>query len=274
MTGKDPASELKKLGIRPSKSMGQNFLVDGGIADWIVAQAEIRPHESVLEIGPGLGILTRRLANLTDNLTVVELDRRLADKMNAMPGVHVIQGDILEVTLPELDKVVSNLPYQISSPVTLRLLEHGFSRAVLMFQKEFAEHLVAGPGEPAYSRISVMVGYRAETRILKHVGKGSFYPVPKVDSAVVSIIPRKPDFTILDENHFSETVRILFSHKNRKVRNGIMSEHAALRLDKTQAREIGDILPHNDKRPITLSPAQLAEISNVLVEKGMTFPRS
>jgi 16S rRNA (adenine1518-N6/adenine1519-N6)-dimethyltransferase len=259
-----PGAELKKQGIRPSRSLGQNFLTDESIADWIVAAAGIELHERVLEIGPGLGVLTLRLAKMTDNLTVIELDRRLAEKLVSLQGVRVIQGDALKVDLPEFDKMVSNLPYQISSPITLKLLEMRFSKAILMFQKEFAEHLVAKPGEPAYSRISVMAGYRSEARIIRHVPKGCFYPVPKVDSAIVELVPRPPNFEILDEHLYRETVRILFSHKNRKSRNGIAAEHAALGLGKQQARELAEQLPYSDQRPITLSPEKLAEIANAI----------
>lgn len=257
---------LSILGIRPSRGLGQNFLTDGTVADWIVGAAGIRASDRVLEIGPGLGILTERLAKVTDNLTVIELDRRLAAEL-AAKGIRVIQGDAMEVELPETDIVVSNLPYQISSAITLRLLDHGFRKAVLMFQKEFAEHLVAKPGQAGYSRISVVTGYRSETRILRHVPRGCFHPVPKVDSAVVEIIPGPPGFRIDDEATFRETVRILFSHKNRKVRNGIAAEHAALGLDKEGARKLAEGLPHRDSRPVTLSPAQLAEIANAIAEK-------
>jgi len=254
--------DLKNLGIRPSRSLGQNFLTDGAIADWIVARACILPDERVLEIGPGLGILTQRLACFTKNLTVIELDRRLASNLQKTRGIKVIQGDALEVELPDFDKVVSNLPYQISSGITMRLLDKGFAKAVLMFQKEFAEHLVAKPGTSSYSRISVMAGYRSEAKIVKHVSKGCFHPVPKVDSAIVEIVPRPPEFEILDEHTFRETVRMLFSHKNRKVRNGIMAEHDGLGLDKEQARKLAENLPYTDVRPISLSPEKLAEIAN------------
>ncbi|MFO7619508.1 MAG: 16S rRNA (adenine(1518)-N(6)/adenine(1519)-N(6))-dimethyltransferase RsmA [Thermoplasmata archaeon] len=270
VTESAPGKELRRLGIRPSRSMGQNFLTDEAMAEWIVSAASIEPGEKVLEIGPGLGILTRRLAAATDNLVVIELDNRLATNLEGK-GISVMRGDALAVNFPEFDKVVSNLPYQISSPIILKLLEHSFKLAILMFQKEFADHLVANPGDAAYSRISVMAGYRSESKIIKHVPKGCFHPVPKVDSAVVEIIPKDPDFKILDEHHFGETVRILFSHKNRKVRNGLIAEHVAVGLGKAEAKELGDILPHNDKRPITLAPAQLAEISNFLFERKVSF---
>jgi 16S rRNA (adenine1518-N6/adenine1519-N6)-dimethyltransferase len=273
MTFRGVGDELKSLGVRPSKNLGQNFLTDGAIADWIVDRACILPDERVLEIGPGLGILTQRLAQATKNLTVIELDRRLASNLQKTHSFKVIQGDALQVELPDFDKVVSNLPYQISSGITMRLLDKGFAKAVLMFQKEFAEHLVAKPGTSSYSRISVMAGYRAESKIVKHVPKGCFHPVPKVDSAIVEIVPRPPEFDILDEQTFTETVRMLFSHKNRKVRNGIMAEHDCLGLDKEQAKMLAEQLPYTDVRPITLSPEKLAEIANKIhTSKGDYLP--
>jgi 16S rRNA (adenine1518-N6/adenine1519-N6)-dimethyltransferase len=258
--------KLKNLGIRPSRRLGQNFLNDPGIADWMVRHAGIGPSDRVLEIGPGLGVLTERLAKVTEHLTVIELDRRLAADLREK-GINVIQGDAMEAAFPEFDVMVSNLPYQISSVVTMKLLDCRFRKAVLMFQKEFAEHLVAKPGQAAYSRISVMAGYRSETRILRHVSRGSFRPVPKVDSAIVEIVPRPPDFEITDDRTFREIVRVLFSHKNRKVRNGIAAEHAALGLGKDKAKAMAETLPHRDERPVTLSSEQLAGIANAIARK-------
>lgn len=258
--------KLKSLGIRPSKNLGQSFLADASVADWIVSKACIGRADRVLEIGPGLGILTERLAKATESLTVIELDRRLAASLREK-GINVIQGDAMEVAFPEFDVMVSNLPYQISSGITMKLLDCRFRKAVLMFQKEFAEHLVAKPGQAAYSRISVMAGYRSETRILRHVPRGSFHPVPKVDSAIVEIVPRPPDFEIMDEGAFRKIVRVLFSHKNRKVRNGIAAEHAALGLGKDEAKALAETLPHRDERPVTLSPEQLAGIANAIAGK-------
>jgi 16S rRNA (adenine1518-N6/adenine1519-N6)-dimethyltransferase len=264
MTFSDVGAELKRLGIRPSRGLGQSFLTDESIADWMVSEAGIRHGERVLEIGPGLGILTKRLAMATDRLAVIELDRRFAAHVSQKYGVEVIQGDAVQVTLPEFDKVVSNLPYQISSPITFRLLDCEFSLALLMFQKEFAEHLVAKAGQDAYSRISVMAGYRSECRMVRDVPRSAFYPQPKVDSAIVRIVPRAPEFDILDERLYRDVVRMLFSHKNRKVRNGIAAEHAALGIPKGEAKRIAEGLPHSDRRPVTLSPAQLADVANAL----------
>lgn len=266
MTFSGTGAELGHLGIRPSKKHGQNFLTDKNTADWIVQQADIQPHEKILEIGPGLGILTERLAKLTDNLVAVELDKRLAQHVREKFKIQVIQDDVLKIELPPFHKVVSNLPYQISSPITFKLLDIEFDKGILMYQKEFAQHLVAQPGERAYSRISVMAGYRADCKIIKNVPKGCFHPVPKIDSAIVEIVPREADFEVLDDASFRLIVRALFSHKNRKVRNGIVAEHKALGFEKDAAKKLAEKLPYFDRRPITLAPAQLADISNYIFQ--------
>ncbi len=258
----DIKGELYKLGIRPSKRYGQHFLVDQSIADWIVQKAEIQSHEKVLEIGSGLGILTERLVPLTRNLIIIEKDKRLAEYLDRKLGVEIINMDALKTDLPDFDKVVSNLPYQISSEITVRLLDKGFKKGVLMYQKEFAEHLVAEPGTKTYSRISVMVQYRADCTIVKHVSKGSYYPVPKVDSAIVEIIPRQAGFQVESDEAFRDMVRILFAHKNRKVRNGLVSERRRLGMDKQEARRFAETLPYAEQRPVKLSPKELAEITN------------
>jgi 16S rRNA (adenine1518-N6/adenine1519-N6)-dimethyltransferase len=170
--------------------------------------------------------------------------------------------DALKMDVPPCDKVVSNLPYQISSEITVRLLDKGFKKGVLMYQKEFAEHLVAEPGTKAYSRISFMVQYRADCAIIKHVPKGCFYPVPKVDSTIVEIIPRPEKFQVESDKAFRDMVRILFAHKNRKVRNGLVSERKRLGMDKQETREFAETLPYAEQRPVKLGPKELAEISN------------
>jgi 16S rRNA (adenine1518-N6/adenine1519-N6)-dimethyltransferase len=258
--------ELRQLGVRPSRKLGQHFLSSPEIAEWIVDRAGITLGEKVLEIGPGLGVLTERLVKKTKALTVVELDRRLVAHLEKKFGIDVVIGDALKIPLPDFDKVVSNLPYQISSAITLRLLEKSFKKGVCMYQKEFAEHLVAEPGTAKYSRLSVMVHCRAECEIVRHVSKKQFRPVPKVDSAIVEIIPRKPDYIIDSETTFMRLVEVLFSHKNRKVRNGLMSEHEKLGMGKEEARALAEKLPYQDERPIKLRPAELAELSNALHE--------
>jgi 16S rRNA (adenine1518-N6/adenine1519-N6)-dimethyltransferase len=253
---------LNKLGIRPSKRHGQHFLVDNNIADWMVEQVAIVKNDKVMEIGSGLGILTERLGTYTNNIIAIEKDKRLADYLSEKLSVKIINADALTIDLPEFHKVISNLPYHISSPMTLKLLEQKFDKGILMFQKEFADHLVAVPGTKAYSRISVMTQHKAACKIIKHVSKGNFYPVPKVDSTIVEITPRPPDYEVVSFETFQNTIRILFSHKNRKVRNAIISERKILGMEKQEATRIADELPYSNERPVNLSPSELADIAN------------
>ena len=145
----------------------------------------------MLEVGPGLGVLTRRLAESAGRVIAIEMDRRLADHLRpSLPGnVELIVGDALTVPFPPFDRMVSNLPYSISSPIIFKLLEHEFQKAVVMLQKEFADRLVARPDTDDYSRLTVNVYYRAECRILEKVPRSRFWPPPKVDSAVVELVP-------------------------------------------------------------------------------------
>ena len=262
------STDLEVLGLRPSRNLGQNFLTDTNIADWIVQQADIQTDETILEIGPGLGILTQRIKKFTKNIIAIELDKRLAEHVQEKYNIQVIQGDAVKTEFPKFDKVVSNLPYQISSPITFKILDTQFKKGILMYQKEFAQHLVAQPGERTYSRVSVMASYRGDCKIIKDVSKEHFHPEPKVDAAIVEIIPKKPDFEMLDHETFRIVVRALFSHKNRKVRNGIVAEHKVLGLEKDAAKELAEKLPYFDQRPITLSAAKLGEISNYIFETG------
>ncbi len=257
---------MKKLNFMPSKKKGQHFLIDSNIARWQVDKADIESNETVLEIGAGLGILTRLILEKTENIIIIEKDPTLAGYLKNELGVEVICADVLDIELPEFDKVVSNLPYHISSEITAKLLAHDFDRGILMFQKEFAKHLVAKPGSRAYSRISVLAGYHADSEIVKLVPKGAFYPVPKVDSAVVEIVPRAPEFTPPDKDFYFLVVRVIFSHKNRKIRNALVSEHRQLGASKVDLKSMVDDIPHADERAVTLSPIQINDIADMLVK--------
>ena len=150
MTFSETSVDLENLGIRPSRKLGQNFLTDKNMADWIVEQADIQTDDIILEIGPGLGILTERIKKFTQNIVAIELDKKLAEHIEEKYRIELILGDALEINFPAFDKVVSNLPYQISSPITFKILDTNFKKGILMYQKEFAQHLVAQPGERAY----------------------------------------------------------------------------------------------------------------------------
>ena len=238
---------------------GQHFLIDLSVANREVGYAELTKDDIVLEIGPGQGVITRLLAQKAKQVIAIEIDQRLVNKLKTtLPeNVTLIFGDALSVdfqTLPRFTKIVSNLPFEISSPITFKFLESSFSRAILIYQKDFAERLVAIPGKKEYSRLTVGISYKAQCRILQDVPRTSFSPTPKVDSSIVELIPRKkPLFIVEDERFFFELTKQLFNHRRKKIRYTIKALYGDL-----------EQLPYLDQRIETLTPKQIGELSNVL----------
>lgn len=222
---------LTKHGLRPDKRLGQNFLVDGAALDRVVAAAGLSGQEWVLEIGPGLGALTRRLAQEAGRVISVELDQRFEPALNEMLGslanVELVWGDILTVDLEALlggrdHVVVANIPYNITSAVMRRLMECATPayRVVLTVQREVAERVVADAGEMNLLALSVQI--YGEAAIVGRIPAGAFYPQPKVDSAILSmeryITPRiQPD---LIERVF-QLAKAGFGQKRKKLRNSL-----------------------------------------------------
>ncbi|MCK4445299.1 MAG: ribosomal RNA small subunit methyltransferase A, partial [Thermoplasmata archaeon] len=188
---------IRELGIHPKKRLGQHYLVDKAVANRQVQYANISKSDTVLEIGPGLGILTKILIGRAKKVIAVEMDRQTAVYlMGEMPSIEVIRDDVLKIDLPPFDKVVSNIPFNISSSITFRLLEENFQTGILMYQKEFAQRLTARRGSSDYSRLSVDAFYRADCEVLETIPGSSFYPRPKVDSSIVRLTPREPPFEV------------------------------------------------------------------------------
>jgi 16S rRNA (adenine1518-N6/adenine1519-N6)-dimethyltransferase len=213
---------------RARKRFGQHFLADDGVVSAIVRAIDPRPGEAVVEIGPGLGAITRPLLDAAHRLTVVELDRDLAARLRGDARLRVIEGDVLEVDFGALAaeagrrlRVVGNLPYNVSSPILFHLLDH--ADAVLdqhfMLQKEVVERIVAKPATAAYGRVSVMLQWRYDVEGLLEVPPGAFEPPPKVDSAVVRMAPRAAVALAADAARLSEVVRIAFSQRRKLLRH-------------------------------------------------------
>jgi 16S rRNA (adenine1518-N6/adenine1519-N6)-dimethyltransferase len=207
----------------------QHFLVDPGAIDRIASLLPVSGHV-VLEVGPGKGALTRALMDRGAEVVAVELDRNLCRELSSLfsPEIetgqlHLIPGDATRVPLPPFTLVVSNLPYSISSPITFRLLEIGFSEAVLMYQYEFARRMLAAPGSPDCGRLSVMVQTYAEVTRCFDLPPHCFSPKPQVHSTVVRLKPRDPPHPITDRKRYADVVRVLFSHRRKTVRNGLRS---------------------------------------------------
>ena len=259
----DVEADLRRLGIRASRGLGQHFLIDERVARRQVERASIQEGETVLEVGPGLGVLTRILGTRARRVIAIEKDRRLADALRALGGpIEVVHGDALKVEWPAFDVMVSNLPYRISSPVTFRLLDRPFDRAVLMFQREFAERLIARPGTKDYSRLTVNVAHRAECEILERVPRSAFHPQPRVDSAIVRLVRRAPAYHAMDETSFHAVVDATFLHRRKTIANALRLEWRRFDTDRDRWRETLLSLPFLDRRAGDLSPAEFATLAN------------
>jgi 16S rRNA (adenine1518-N6/adenine1519-N6)-dimethyltransferase len=237
------------------KKKGQHFLVDRSVLERIAQYAELCKEDRVLEIGAGTGNLTEVLAQRSSCVYAVEIDPHLAMGLQGMfQNVRVIKGDALEIELPDYNKIVSNLPYQISSKITYRLLSRPFELAVLMFQQEFAKRLVAPVGSREYGRLAMVAGFFCEAKILEILPRSAFRPVPEVNSAIVRLLPRsiRPD---VKPEVFLRLAEGLFSHRRKKVKKAL----AALGVSKEKLAEIDAKLL--DKRPEELTPVQAAELA-------------
>ncbi len=260
---------LRKYGIRGGYH-DQHFLVDERILDRIADAACIEPNELILEIGAGIGNLTERLMSRAGHVIAIERDPELTevlrDRFGDSDKITIIHGDVLEVDLPPFDKVVSNLPYSISSEITFKLLKYKFKLAILMYQYEFAQRLVAHANSKNYSRLSVNAQYFADTVMIMKVPRGAFSPPPEVLSAVVKIRPRPADFEVIDEKYFLDFVTALFGQRRKKVRNSIIRNKQLLGVN--DIKEFIHQLPKEllEKRPENLEPEQFAELANILFE--------
>lgn len=257
-------NRLNKISITATKSLGQNFLNDDNIAEKIVESAKIKSDEKILEIGPGLGILTDIIVKKAKRTILIEKDEAIAGYLEGRysdRNLEVIHGDVLEIDLPDFDKAISNLPFNISSPVTFKLLEDDFDYGVLTYQKEYADRMCAGVGEENYSRLSVMVSTFAEIERLFNISKNSFYPPPKVDATVLKLTPREPQFDLKYPDLFPDIVRELFSYRRKTIRNGLRN---GFDVDvKTED------IPFGRKRVEKLSPKQISELTTHLVENNI-----
>lgn len=263
---------------RPLKSLGQNFLVDRNIIEKILHSADIGPQDAVLEIGPGRGALTGRLAEQAGRLVLVEYDHALAaslaERYQNEPHVVVVDADILTVDLIKLLgeaqagwKVVANLPYNISSPVLFKLLEFRalFSRMVLMLQREVGERLVSAPGCSDYGVTTALLGLWFDMRREFIVPPGCFNPKPKVDSAVISFVPLKnPRVNVGSEEIYRRVVKGAFAMRRKTLSNCLKATELAGPDELNRMFDMSGI--DGQRRGETLSLEEFALLSRFLSE--------
>jgi 16S rRNA (adenine1518-N6/adenine1519-N6)-dimethyltransferase len=235
----------------------------------MVSSASVNKEDIVLEVGAGLGFLTELLSHQCKQVVAVEIDPRLVQilkgQLQFSSNIELIHGDILKVPIPPFNKVVSTPPYSISSPILFWLLERKFDCAVLTFQEEFAKRLNAPVGSGDYCRLTVNTYYQTEVELLDRISKEMFYPQPTVDSMIVRLKPKEnPPFPVQDEKTFQKLVRVLFTQRNRKLRNAILPFLYSQGAPRKKAKQIARSLIFHDRRVRKLTPEDFGRLSNAL----------
>ncbi len=254
MTNLTSPSEIKRLmqskGIAPLKKLGQNFLIDENVLDIIERAADISAEDDCLEIGSGLGALTERLCNKAKNVVAVEIDSGMVDHLRlhfaGQGNLRVIHDDVLKNNSLQraaslLHKgfiTCSNLPYYITTPIIMSILEKqiGTRRMVFMVQKEVAERFSANPGTKAYNALSVAVQYFCDVEYVATVSGNCFMPAPDVDSAIVRLDKKQKRADVGDETFFLSLIKLLFAMRRKTLLNNIIS--SGLGMDRKQALDL------------------------------------
>jgi 16S rRNA (adenine1518-N6/adenine1519-N6)-dimethyltransferase len=237
---------LNKYNLEPKEYEDQIFVEDEKLQEEIVDYANLKDSDRVLEIGAGIGNLTQYIAERCEAVAV-EKDSKLAAVLRhqELPAVAILERDVMGLRLENLsfNKIIANMPYSISTPLTFKLLRLDWDLAVLIYQKEFAERIVARPGNMDYSRLSVKMNYLCETEFLRKISSDKLYPEPITDSAVVRLKKVRDDDK--DEG-FWKVVKACFMHKRKKVKNSLKDSATFLDTEEKDVKEIEDKLP--DKR--------------------------
>ena len=269
---------LGRHGFRFSKALGQNFLIDPRVCPRMAAESGAAECAGAIEVGPGLGVLTYELAQVAKKVVAIELDQRLfpvlGETLADCPNVELVQGDVLKLDLHALIQekfggqevcVCANLPYYITSPVIMGLLEGGLplKSITVMVQKEAAERICAQPGQRACGAVSVSVHYHSHPQVLFGVSRGSFLPPPNVDSAVIRLdLRREPPVQVADEGWFFRVSRAAFAQRRKTAANSIS---ASLGLPKAQVEAaLGAAGIPANARAEQLSLEQFAALANAL----------
>ena len=270
---------LSENEFRFSKSLGQNFLIDENALCKIIDNSCIDENTNIIEIGPGFGTLTQRLCQSAKKVVAIEIDNTvipiLEDNLSEFDNVKIINSDVLELNLSELIekefdggdiKVVANLPYYITTPIIMTLLERKLpiSDIIIMIQKEVADRILANPGKKDYGALTVAVGYYTIPEIVLTVGPGSFMPPPKVSSSVIKLNVRKTPAVDVDEKNFFKLVKAAFAQRRKTLLNAISNSG----ITKKSKEEILNALTlsgiDEKARGETLSIEMFAELSKKL----------
>ncbi|MEE1151019.1 MAG: 16S rRNA (adenine(1518)-N(6)/adenine(1519)-N(6))-dimethyltransferase RsmA [Methanobrevibacter sp.] len=268
---------LSRHGIKLNKNLGQNYLIDKNKRDQIINFGDISKEDVILEIGTGIGTLTLELAKRAKKVIAIEQDQKICEILSQrledekIDNVELINDDALKVDFPPFNKIISNLPYQISSPITFKFLNYDFDLGILMYQKEFASRMNGEVGTKNYSRLSAMLYFKCDVEKLTEVSNESFIPKPQIDSTVVKLTPKENSISDEDFRTYSKFTKALFQHRNKKIKNALIdSRHIISNIDKKvlkkRLNDIDDeeLEEYLKKRVVVLSPEEILLISKKL----------
>ena len=261
---------LRTFRIVPNKLLGQNFMVEPAYYAKLCEYAFLKKTDVVLDVGAGFGFLTQFLSDKCKAVVAVEKDPRVAmvlrEQVKDYANVTVINGDVLKVKLPAFDKVIAIPPYYLSSRLIVWLLEHKTACALLILQKEFATKLVAPVGSEDYGWLTVITAHEAQAELLDVVSNSMFYPKPEVDSVIVRLTRwNTSPFSVKDTSFFNCLVRCLFTQRNKKICNSLVSFlRSARKMGKAEAQQLASKAPFSDRRTRELSPEEFGELANAL----------
>jgi 16S rRNA (adenine1518-N6/adenine1519-N6)-dimethyltransferase len=268
----DVLNLLNRYDIIPKRRLSQNFVIVSDLLERMISYASISERDTVLEVGAGLGFLTRLLSEVSGKVIAVEVDPRLIavlrDHVSHLANIALIKGDILKVIIPCFDKVVSAPPYSISSKLLLWLLERTFDRAILLLQREFANRLVASVGSRNYGFLTLTMNYLFKIDCIDHVSRKTFYPSPSVDSVVVRLISKEPSFYVENRRILFWLIKVLFTQRNKKGRNVVSSVLQKKGLKKKEAIEFADSHHFLNKRISELTIRDFGNLAHSLYQKN------
>lgn len=256
----------------PKKSFGQNFIIEQSVYEHMISHASLDKNDTVLDIGAGLGFLSRLIAKDCKKVLAVEADAQVAEilreQLGTAPNVKVIEGDVFKINIPSFNKIISAPPYNVSSRLVLWILTQSFDCGVLVFQREFAERLVAPVRSEGYGWLTVLTYYYAEVELLDGVPKSMFYPQPKVDSVITRLILKRPEpYKQVTGIAFKRFLQMLFTQRNRKVKGAVLSYLRAVKgMTKPAATQVAENLPYSDRRVRELAPEDFGVLANALNE--------
>ncbi len=259
----------RRYGIKPRKSLGQHFMIDDDVMDAMIEAAELGPDDTVLEIGPGPGTLTRKLVEAAGRVVAIELDPEMVEILRGELGdrddLEIVHGDFVELGIPEnVNKIVSNIPYQISSVVVSEVVKSDLNLAVITVQREFADRMTAEPGTKDYGRLTVLVSLTCDVEVVRGVPPRSFVPPPRVSSAVVKLVPNPPEEVLeVGVDTLERVCAGVFPYRRKTLRNALRNWASREGLDEDEL--LGAVPPDLlDKRPMHMTPEEVLELSKAL----------